>query len=49
MSLRGSEATDAISQGFEKNEIAALSRSSGGARNDKEGIAALSLGKAGKG
>jgi hypothetical protein len=36
MSLRGSEATEAISEGIENKEIAALSRQSGIARNDKE-------------
>ena len=35
MSLRGSETTEAISQGIEKTEIAALPSV---ARNDKEGL-----------
>jgi len=39
MSLRGSEATEAISQGIDISEIATLSSV---ARNDKMGIAAQS-------
>jgi len=35
MSLRGNEATEAIAECIEKNEIATLSRQGGIARNDK--------------
>jgi hypothetical protein len=38
MSLRGSEATEAILLVFENNWIATLSRHGGIARNDKEGL-----------
>jgi len=46
MSLRGSEATEAISQGIDISEIATLPAV---ARNDRKGIMTQSLGGRGEG
>ncbi len=45
MSLRGSEATEAISELIENDGIAALSRQGGITRNDKKGLSHSLRGK----